>query len=180
MIRNCSYYLGRRCCTRIWAAVCRKIYMTRSSKYLGHSWVNMSSPSAPEVLTWLRRQFKREHLLFFLARREGLLLIQETPAEALEKRINLFGSLRGGVGILFSEITFELTELWNVYFVEVCSSWPDEKTCIQVGGYLHRVWSFGIRPGRHAHEPGTSSASCWGWVKSKHGILYLMRGSVGA
>ena len=28
------------------------------------------------------------------------------------------------------------------------------------GGYLHRVWSFGIRPGRHAHGPGSSSASC--------------------
>ena len=28
------------------------------------------------------------------------------------------------------------------------------------GGYLHRTWSFGVRPGRHAHGPGSGSASC--------------------
>ena len=28
------------------------------------------------------------------------------------------------------------------------------------GGSLHRAWSFGIRSGRHAHAPGSSSASC--------------------
>ena len=34
------------------------------------------------------------------------------------------------------------------------------ETRVSPGGHLHRAWSFGIRPGRHAHEPGSSSASC--------------------
>ena len=52
------------------------------------------------------------------------------------------------------------------------------------GGYLHRAWSFGIRPDRHAHEPGSSSASCCcnGSVGSIETQVpwYLIRGSVGA
>ena len=34
------------------------------------------------------------------------------------------------------------------------------ETMTSPGGYLDRAWSFGIKPGRHAHEPGSSSASC--------------------
>ena len=37
-------------------------------------------------------------------------------------------------------------------------SYPETRT--SPGGYLHRAWSFGIRPGRHAHEPGSSSERC--------------------
>ena len=58
---------------------------------------------------------------------------------------------------------------------------PETRT--SPGDYLYLAWSFGIRPGRRAHEPGSSSASCGrkesvGWIE--HDMYYMIRGSVGA
>ena len=57
--------------------------------------------------------------------------------------------------------------------------YPETRTA--PGGYLHRAWSFGIRPGWHVHEPGTAgraAVSTGAWVKSKYD-MYCIHWSVG-